>query len=321
MTTNTSNALRSGAAGRSPAAASPARPQRRKRRAARGELMVALLFILPAGIGFTVFYLAPTIRGLYLSFTDYNLLSDPNWIGIANYIQLFQDPLFWNAVGVTIEYVLINITVQTVVAIGMAVLMHRLTKSIVVRGMLLLPFLISNVIAAMVWFLLLDYQVGLVNSVMDSLGITKVAFFADSTWAIPTIALVNVWRHMGYTALLVFAGLQMIPTYVYEAAAIDGSSEWRSFWKITMPLLRPIIALVLVVTVTGSFQVFDTVAVTTRGGPINATRVLQYYIYQTGFGQNEFGYASAMSVVLLVILAVVALFQLRLMRANDSDLA
>lgn len=126
---------------------------------------------------------------------------------------------------------------------------------------------------------------------------------------------------MGYTALLVFAGLQMIPSYVYEAAAIDGSSEWRSFWKITLPLLRPIIALVLVITVTGSFQVFDTVAVTTRGGPINATRVLQYYIYQTGFGQNEFGYASAMSVILLIVLAAVALFQLRILRANDSDLA
>lgn len=317
MTSITRSAPHPGAARRSPVA--PA--ARRRRGSGRRELLVALPFVLPAAVGFTVFYLVPTIRGLYLSFTDYNLLSDPNFIGIANYAHLFQDPLFWNALGVTIEYVLINIGVQTVVAIGLAVLMHRLTKSIVIRGMLLLPFLISNVIAAMVWFLLLDYQLGLVNNVMDALGLQKIAFFADSTWAIPTIALVNVWRYMGYTALLVFAGLQMIPNYVYEAASIDGSSEWRSFWQITMPLLRPIIALVLVVTVTGSFQVFDTVAVTTRGGPINATRVLQYYIYQVGFGQNDFGYASAMSVVLLVILAAVALFQMRLMRANDSDLA
>jgi len=167
----------------------------------------------------------------------------------------------------------------------------------------------------------LDYQVGLVNEFISSIGLNKIAFFGDSTWAIPTIALVNVWRHMGYTALLVFAGLQTIPNYVYEAAAVDGSTEWRSFWRITLPLLRPILALVLVITVTGSFQVFDTVAVTTKGGPVNASRVMQYYIVQKGFQQGEFGYASAISVILFIILAVVALVQLRLLRAGESDLA
>ena len=116
---------------------------------------------------------------------------------------------------------------------------------------------------------------------------------------------------MGYTALLVFAGLQTIPDYVYEAASVDGSTEWKSFWRITLPLLRPILALVLVITVTGSFQVFDTVAVTTRGGPVNATRVMQYYIFQKGFTEGQFGYASALSVILFIILAAVALIQLR----------
>ncbi|MCJ1697178.1 sugar ABC transporter permease [Rathayibacter caricis] len=292
------------------------------RRRARGrELLVAIAFILPAAIGFGTFYVAPTVRGIYLSFTDYNLMSAPSFIGFDNYVRLATDPLFWNSVWVTLEYVSINIVVQTVVAVGLAVLMHRVTQSVVIRGAILLPFLISNVIAAMIWFLLLDYQLGLVNSLIETVGLTRIPFFADQDWAIPTIALVNVWRHMGYTALLVFAGLQMIPPYVYEAAQIDGSSEWRSFWRITLPLLRPVLALVLVVTVTGSFQVFDTVAVTTRGGPVNATRVMQFYIYQVGFGENDFGYASAISVVLLVILAGVALLQLRLLRADQSDLA
>jgi multiple sugar transport system permease protein len=126
---------------------------------------------------------------------------------------------------------------------------------------------------------------------------------------------------MGYTALLVFAGLQTIPGYVYEAASVDGSTEWQSFWRITLPLLRPILALVLVITVTGSFQVFDTVAVTTKGGPGNATRVMQYYIFQKGFAEGQFGYASALSVILFIILATVALIQLRLLRAGESDLA
>ncbi|MWV48646.1 ABC transporter permease subunit [Rathayibacter sp. VKM Ac-2803] len=299
----------------------PAKVSPGRRAAKRREILVALAFVLPAAIGFGAFYVAPAVRGIYLSFTDYNLMSAPSFIGLDNYVRLASDPLFWNSVGVTLQYVAINIVVQTIVAVGLAVLMHRLTQSVVIRGTILLPFLISNVIAAMIWFLLLDYQLGFVNSVIEWLGLTRIPFFADSGWAIPTIALVNVWRHMGYTALLVFAGLQMIPPYVYEAAAIDGSSEWRSFWRITLPLLRPILALVLVITVTGSFQVFDTVAVTTRGGPVNATRVIQYYIYQVGFGENDFGYASAISVVLLLILACVAFFQLRLMRADQSDLA
>jgi multiple sugar transport system permease protein len=298
------------------------RGSRQGRRLGRGsDLGMALVFIIPATIGFLVFYVYPSIRGFYFSLTKYNLLGQPHYIGFDNYTRLVSDKLFWNALRVTVEYVLINIGLQTILAVGIAVLMHRLTKSTLVRGLILTPFLISNVIAALLWFWLLDYQVGLVNEFISSLGLNRIAFFGDSAWAIPTIALVNVWRHMGYTALLVFAGLQTIPNYVYEAAAVDGSTEWRSFWRITLPLLRPILALVLVITVTGSFQVFDTVAVTTKGGPVNASRVMQYYIVQKGFQQGEFGYASAISVILFIILAAVALVQLRLLRAGESDLA
>jgi len=287
----------------------------------KGDLTMALIFILPAAIGFLVFYVYPFFRGFYFSLTKYNLLGTPHYIGFANFTKLFQDKLFYNALIVTVEYVLINIVLQTVLAVAIAVLMHRLTQSTVVRGLILLPFLISNVIAALVWFWLLDYQIGLVNEFISAIGLNRIAFFGDSTWAIPTIAVVNVWRHMGYTALLVFAGLQTIPGYVYEAASVDGSTEWKSFWRITLPLLRPILALVLVITVTGSFQVFDTVAVTTKGGPGNATRVMQYYIFQKGFAEGQFGYASALSVILFIILATVALIQLRLLRAGESDLA
>jgi multiple sugar transport system permease protein len=287
----------------------------------KGDLGMALVFILPALVGFLVFYVYPTIRGIYFSLCRYSLLGQPHYIGFGNYSKLFADKLFWNALKVTVEYVLINIVLQTILAIGIAVLMQRLTKSTAVRAVILLPFLISNVIAALLWFWLLDYQIGFVNQILSDIGLNRVTFFGGEATAIPTIALVNVWRHMGYTALLVFAGLQTIPEYLYEAASVDGSTEWRSFWRITMPLLRPILALVLVITVTGSFQVFDTVAVTTKGGPGNASRVLQYYIVQKGFSESQFGYASAISMVLFIILAVVALLQLRLLRAGDSDLA
>lgn len=287
----------------------------------RGDLKTALLFIAPAAFGFVVFFLIPTIRGFYFSLTQYNLLGEPKFVGFGNFQKLLTDKLFYNSLWVTVEYVVLNIVFQTIIAIGLAVLMHRLTKSTLLRGALLVPWLVSNVIAAMLWFWLLDYQIGLVNLFLEWTGLGKIPFFGSETWAIPTIAFVNVWRHMGYTALLVFAGLQTIPGYVYEAAAIDGSSEWSSFWRITLPLLRPVLALVLVMTVTGSFQIFDTVSVTTRGGPVNATRVIQYYIYQKGFAEGQFGYASALSVILFLILALVAFVQMRLLRADESDLA
>ena len=279
------------------------------------------MFVLPATIGFVVFYLWPALRGVYYSFTDFSVLSPAEWVGTDNYETLIQDDLVRNAFGVTLQYVLINIGAQTVLAMGLAVLMHRLTKSMAVRGALLLPYLVANVVVALTWWWMLDYQIGIVNQGLDWVGIDRVAFFGDSAWAIPTIAMINVWRHVGYTALLIFAGLQTIPPHLYEAAALDGSGEVRTFFKITLPLLRPVLAMVLVITVTGSFQIFDTVAVTTAGGPVNATRVIYYYIYDLAFTRYEFGYASALSVVLFVVLSSVAFAQIKLLRAGESDLA
>ncbi|WP_432889293.1 carbohydrate ABC transporter permease [Kribbella sp. CA-245084] len=291
------------------------------KRRSLGDLKVAMIFIAPATVGFVVFYIWPTLRGAYLSFTEYSLLSAPKFNGLANYDRMIHDSFFWNALGVTVEYVVINIGLQTVLAVGIAMLMYRLTKSITVRAIILAPYLVANVVVALVWYWMLDVQVGVVNTFLGWVGIDPIAFFGDSHWAIPTVAGINVWRHMGYTALLVFAGLQTIPSYVYEAAEVDGSTEWKTFWRITLPLLRPVLVMVLVVTMIGSFQIFDTVAVTTQGGPINATRVIYYYIYERAFTRFDFGYASAMALVLFAILAVVSLVQLRLLRARESDLA
>jgi multiple sugar transport system permease protein len=189
-----------------------------------------------------------------------------------------------------------------------------------VRSLILTPYLVSNVVAALVFFWILDFQLGIGNQVLEWLGLDRIGFFTSENWAIPTVALVNVWRHMGYTALLIFAGLQAIPAGLYEAAKIDGAGEARMFRSITLPLLRPILGLVLIISVIGSFQVFDTISVTTGGGPINATRVLQVYIYENAFAQFDFGYASALSVAMLAILMVVTFVQYRITRAGQTDL-
>jgi len=285
-----------------------------------GDLWLALVFIAPALIGFLVFLLWPTLRGIWLSFTDFNLLTPPKFIGFTNFIRMSEDPVFWNSAKVTLLYVVINIGVQTVVSLVIAVLMHRLTQSTFVRSVVLAPYLVANVVAALVFLWILDTQLGVANQVVVALGMDRIPFLNQESTVIPTIALINVWRHMGYTALLIFAGLQMIPETVYEAARIDGASEWRTFWRITMPLLRPILALVLIMTIIGSFQVFDTVAVTTDGGPVNSSNVLQLYIYDMAFGRFQFGYASALSVALLAILLVVTTLQYKLSRAGETDL-
>ncbi|MGW2387507.1 carbohydrate ABC transporter permease [Streptomyces sp. NPDC001658] len=286
----------------------------------QGDGRLAAVFLAPALLGFVVFLLWPTLRGIYLSFTRFNLLTPAEWVGLDNYVRMVNDPIFWDSLTVTVEYVLINIGVQTVAALAIAVLLQRLTQSALLRGIVLTPYLMSNVVAGLVWLWILDTQLGIGNEILAAVGVDRIPFLADETWAIPTIALINVWRHVGYTALLLFAGLQAIPNDMYEAARVDGASEWRMFWRITMPLLRPVLAVVLIMTVIGSFQVFDTVAVTTAGGPANATNVLQYYIYGSAFGRFQFGYASAMSVALLVVLSAITVLQYRLTRAGRTDL-
>jgi multiple sugar transport system permease protein len=221
---------------------------------------------------------------------------------------------------VTIEYVLINIGVQTVVALLIAVLMQRLTQSTWLRSLVLTPYLVSNVVAAIVFLWILDTQLGIFNIALGWIGIDPISFWSSETWVIPTVALVNVWRHVGYTALLLFAGLQSIPEYLYEASKTEGAGEVQMFRHITLPLLRPILALVLIMTIIGSFQVFDTVSVTTQGGPADASKVLQMYIYENAFGQYDFGYASALSVALLLILMVITFAQYKLSNAGESDL-
>ncbi|NKE10421.1 MULTISPECIES: carbohydrate ABC transporter permease [Kocuria] len=304
-----------------PPAGGPRDTQDPPKRRPKDDTRIALIFIAPAALGLAVFLIWPLIRGIWLSFTNYNLLTPAEFVGLANYRRLIADPIFWDSMKTTVYYVLLNIGIQTAVAMVIALLMYRLTQSTLLRGLVLTPYLVSNVVAALVWVWILDTQFGVGNQILGWLGIDPIGFFTDSAWAIPTIALVNVWRHMGYTALLIFAGLQTLPPSVYEAARLDGAGEIRTFFSVTLPLLRPIMALVLIMTIIGSFQVFDTVAITTGGGPANATNVLQLYIYDMAFDRFQFGYASAMSVGLLIVLGVITAIQYRLSRADSSDMS
>lgn len=291
-------------------------PSSRRRDSGR----VALLFILPSLVGFVVFYVTPLVRGMYQSLTQYNILQPPRFTGLANYTALAHDSVFWNALKVTAEYVAINISTQMIGALGIAVLMERLTRSIFIRCALVFPWLVPNVAVATISLFMLDRTVGVVNHLLTAVHLPAQYFYQSPHEAIATVALVNTWRNVGYTALLLFAGMQLIPKHLYEAAAIDGAGEWRIFRSITLPLLRPILALVLTVSVIGSFQIYDTVSVVYQT-PLPQAYVLYYYIYNAAFGELRMGYASAMAVVLFVILAAFTFAQLKLLRASRSDLA
>ncbi|MEV4538528.1 sugar ABC transporter permease [Asanoa sp. NPDC049518] len=285
----------------------------------RGDGRLAWVLIAPALVGFVVFAAYPTLRGIYLSFTDFAVLSPPEWIGLDNYRELLHDDVFWSSLGVTVYFVLLSVSLSLVVSVATAAVLHRLTSSTVIRGLIILPFLISAVVAGTVWWWMLDSQLGIVNIVIKALGGDGIQFLTSRGWAIPSVALISVWKQMGYTAIIIFAGLQTIPPTIYEAGRVDGASELRMFRTLTLPLLRPILALVVVLNIIGAFQVFDIVQVTTKGGPANASNVLQMYIYSKAFGQFDFGYAAAMSLALFVILIAITFLQMRLLRASESD--
>ena len=295
--------------------AAPVGPRRR-----RDDRRTAWLFLLPVLVGFAVFYLYPTVRGAWYSLTDYSLLNTPKFVGADNYADLVTDAQFWNSLKVTAYYVVLNIGSQTLLALGLAALMHRLTRSVVLRATLLLPWLVPNVTVGLLWMWLLDANLGFVNHLLTALGLSSQGFLTSPTWAMPSIALINTWAYTGYTALLLYAGMLQIPQHLYESAALDGAGELRMFRRITLPLLRPVLALVLVVSLIGSFQIFDTIAVTTAGDPAGATRVIYFYIYQQAFTYFHMGYAASAAMVLVVILGLLTAVQMRLLRASRSDL-
>ena len=287
----------------------------------RAETLTAWGMVLPAFIGFVLFYAWPTLRAIQISFTDWNLLRAPRFVGLDNYARLLEDDKFWHGMALSAYYVLLNIPLQIVFGLFLAVAMDRLSRSLFVKAVVLLPYLLSNVLVAMLWLWMLDPLLGWFNAVINTLGFERQPLFGGVDQALLTVAAVNIWRHMGLVAMLFLAGLQNIPRTLYEAAALEGASEWQMFRRITLPLLRPVMVFVLVTSVTGSFQVFDTIAVTTNGGPLDSTRVVVHYIVQNAFSFYKMGYASAMSMTLCLVMLAYTVLQMRILRASENDLA
>ena len=203
----------------------------------RDDRVAAAIFLIPTFVGFFVFYVYPALRGLWYSFTDFNLIGDAHYVGLDNYARAIGDKEVWNAFAVTIAYALYNIIGQTFLGLLLAALMQRFARSTWVRSLLLLPWLVPNVAIALIWGWLLDSNIGYVTHLLSYIGIDGVTFY-NAHAAMPIVAGINIWAYTGYTALLLYAGMLQIPGELYESAALDGAGEGRMFFSITLPDLR-----------------------------------------------------------------------------------
>jgi len=282
--------------------------------------LVAFSFAIPCLVGFILFYMVPTVRGLIYSFTNWDLFSKAKFVGLKNYGTLLCDKDFWTAMKVTVLYVLLNIPLQTALALVIALIMNKAVgSSSLMKGVFLVPWIMSNVVVALLWFWMLDPPVGIIDALLVKMGFPKINFLTDTKTALASIAMINIWRHMGYTALLLFAGLQGVPKEIEEAAYIDGCTPARKFFSVVLPYIRPVIAFVVITTVIGSFQIYDTIAITTKGGPVTATYAIYLFIYKNGFEAYKMGYSCAASMVLFGILAIISAIQMKVMNASESD--
>lgn len=277
----------------------------------------ALAFLSPAIVTFLVFVLAPTAGVLYLSFYDWNLLSDGTFVGLDNFERLFHDERLLRVYGSTAYMALAILAVNVVLGLLLAVLLETRMPRLL-RGFLrlsfLFPFVVSASAVALIWRFLLNKDLGLVNWVLGTVGIDRIDWLGSSVWAPVSVIIVNSWKTIGFSILVYIAGLQAIPHQLKEAAIVDGANAWTRFWRITFPMLSPTIFFLVVINTINSFQIFAEPRVLTQGGPGDASRTIVEYLYDRAFGDFDLGYASAIGITFMLVLIVLTAIQFRFSR-------
>ncbi len=275
----------------------------------------ALIMSLPALIGLAIFWFLPMFQAINLGFRDFNMISGrQTWAGIENYLTAASDPLLRLTFGNTILYFLLEVPIQMALALGLALLVQRSLAWL--RTIILIPTITSMVVVSVIWGLMYHPNSGLINSLLQSIGLPPQPFLISSQQAMPSIALLMVWKNVGFSMLFFLAGLVGIPRDYYEAAATDGANGVQLFRYITLPLLRGTIVFLLITNTVTAFKVFTPIFLITKGGPVNATRVVVLYIFENAFRFNKMGYASAISVLLALFLLIVSVYSLRTSRAS-----
>lgn len=280
------------------------------------RLLEPYLYLLPTFIGLVLFSAGAVAGSLLLSFTSWDMVSPPEWIWFGNYAGLLRSTLFWEVFRTTFLFVLLAVPLSVVCSLGLAILVNTQMRGIALfRTAYFLPVVSSMIAVALVWSWIFNPEYGLLNFLLRALfGIQGPAWLEDTFWALPAMAVVTVWKGLGYSMVIFLAGLQNIPQDLYDAATMDGAGAWRRFARITLPMLSPTTFFVLVITLISAFQVFEQTYVLTKGGPANATLTLSYYIYQNAFQYFQMGKAAATSYVLFAIIFAVTFFQFRVQK-------
>ncbi|HAF70762.1 MAG: Binding-protein-dependent transport systems inner membrane component [Acetothermia bacterium 64_32] len=284
------------------------------------EELAAWRLLTPAVLLLLVFLVAPFVMSVVLSFTNQRLVSPlpTRFVGVRNYARLFGDADFWKALRNTILFAAVVVPVQSGLALFLATLVNkRLPGTNFFRGIYFMPVVIPMVVVCVVWYFLLMYPEGLLNTFVQIISLGRAGpydWLRNPSLALPTIMLVSIWQGVGFQMIIYLAGLQNIPQELYEAARIDGASPWAQFLHVTMPGLRNTHIFVLVTTTILAFKLFTQVEVLTQGGPLGATNTLVRYIYSVGYRELKVGYASAASVIFVLIVLFISLIQRRLLR-------
>ena len=270
------------------------------------------IFLAPSYLPLIGFLIIPMIAAILMSFTQWDLLTPPRWIGLENFSELFKDKNFYQSLGNTLYFIVGYLPIVYVLGLAAALALNTKFKgSGWIRAAYFLPVITSWVIVALLWKWILNPQGGLINSVLATIGLTGPGWWTSTSWAMPSVIIASAWKDLGYVMLILLAGLQAIPPEYKEAAAIDGANNWQILRKITIPLLTPSTFFVLVISLINNFQVFDQFWIMTQGGPEGSTTVILHNIVSNSFNYGRMGYASAMSMALFLIILFITLIQLK----------
>lgn len=271
----------------------------------RHHKITPYLFIAPMLIGLILFRLGPIIAALFISFTKWNIRTPPEFLGLANYQEMFASETFWLVLGNTLIFAAVSVPSVIILSLAMALLVNQKLRGIgFYRALFFMPYITSMVAVAMVWNWIFSTRFGILNNVLrDLFGASNVSWLTE--YPLWVLIIVTVWKTSGFQMMIYVAGLQGIPSYLYEAAQIDGATRWQRFRHITIPLLTPITFFVLIFSIIGAFRTFEVTFAMTGGGPLNQSTTLAYYIYQNAFVFNRMGYASSIAYVLMFIVGVI----------------
>ncbi|HYJ12829.1 MAG TPA: sugar ABC transporter permease [Thermomicrobiales bacterium] len=279
----------------------------------RREAVVAYALLSPAIILFLVFVAGPLIGAIVLSFFEWDLLSDAEFVGFANYRQLFTDSAALAAIRNTFIFAFWSLTTHITLALGLALMVQRSIPGILkyaFRTAIFFPVVMSWASVSLIWLFMLDPNFGFINYYLELLGLPTKSWLLMPDTAMPAIIIVDWWKSIGFTFILILAGLQGVPEHLHEAAKLDGAGAWRRFVDVTLPMLSPTLFLTSILTFIGAFQIFEPMYIMTKGGPLDRTVSIVMEIYETGFRRFEMGYASAMAIGVFVVILVVTLLQM-----------